>query len=187
MAAKKEKHLNKSVYGTGPKEQARESHTLTILVDNQPGVLARVVGLFSGRGYNIDSLTVAEIDTEKNLSRITVVCVGTPLDIEQIRHQLERLVPVHKVFDLTVAGAFVSRELALIKVVSTGNKRIEAMRIADIFRARVVDSSLQSFIFEVTGGTEKINAFIDLMRPLGMVNVSRTGVAAMIRGKEVLK
>jgi len=183
---KKSKNGDKSVYGTGPTEQQIETHTLSILVDNEPGVLARVIGLFSGRGYNIESLTVAETDHEQNLSRITVVSTGTPLVIEQIKNQLERLVPVHKVFDLTVEGPFVSRELSLIKVVSQGEKRIEALRTADIFRARVVDSTLESFIFEVTGSTDKVDAFIDLMRPLGLVNVSRTGSAAMVRGKDVL-
>lgn len=188
MAQKKSKkdNKNKSVYGTSSKDAAIETHTLTVVVDNQPGVLARVIGLFSGRGYNIESLTVAETDHEKNISRITIVSSGTPLDIEQIRNQLERLVPVHAVFDLTVQGPHVARELALIKIVATGEQRIEALRIADIFRANVVDSTLESFIFEVTGGTEKIDAFIDLMIPLGLANVSRTGIAAMIRGKDVL-
>lgn len=186
MAKKKDKNGNKSVYGPGPKEQQIESHTLAVLVDNEPGVLARVIGLFSGRGYNIESLTVAEVDHEKNLSRITIVSMGTPIDIEQIKNQLERLVPVHSVFDLTVEGPHVERELALVKVVSDGDRRIEALRIADIFRARVVDSSLESFIFEVTGTSEKIEAFIDLMRPLGLANIGRTGVAAMMRGPVVL-
>ncbi|MEM6780645.1 MAG: acetolactate synthase small subunit [Pseudomonadota bacterium] len=186
MAKKKEKNLSQSVYSPNVNEQQIESHTLTILVDNEPGVLARVIGLFSGRGYNIESLTVAEINPEKNLSRITIVSMGTSTDIEQIKHQVERLVPVHRVFDLTVEGAHVERELALIKIIATGEKRIEALRIADIFRARVVDSSLESFIFEVTGTTEKITAFIDLMRPLGLANIGRTGVAAMMRGPTVL-
>lgn len=186
MVKKKDKNGSKSVYGQSSKSTVVETHTLSILVDNEPGVLARVIGLFSGRGYNIESLTVAETDHEKNLSRITIVSSGTALDIEQIRNQLERLVPVHKVYDLTVQGPHVSRELALIKVVSSGDQRIEALRIADIFRARVVDSSLESFIFEVTGGMDKIDAFIDLMRPLGLANVGRTGVAAMLRGREVL-
>lgn len=172
----------KSVYGTGPKDQNIESHTLAVLVDNEPGVLARVIGLFSGRGYNIESLTVAETDHDKNLSRITLVCSGTPMVIDQIKNQLGRLVPVHDVHDLTIEGNFVSRELALIKVQGEGDKRIEALRIADIFRARVVDSTLCSFIFEVTGTTDKVDAFIALMRPLGIEDVSRTGVAAMSRG-----
>ncbi|MCB1680425.1 MAG: acetolactate synthase small subunit [Rhodospirillales bacterium] len=177
---------NKSVYGPGPKEEAIESHTLAILVNNEPGVLARVIGLFSGRGYNIESLTVAETDHAEHLSRITIVCKGTPHVIEQIKAQLGRLVPVLKVSDLTIESAFVSRELALVKVVCTGDKRIEALRIADIFRARAVDSTLESFVFELTGAAEKINAFIDLMRPLGLADVSRTGVAAISRGKEVI-
>ncbi|MCB9963818.1 MAG: acetolactate synthase small subunit [Rhodospirillales bacterium] len=174
-----------SVYGTAPMEERIDTHTLAVLVDNEPGVLAKVIGLFSGRGYNIDSLTVAETDHDKNLSRITVVCSGTPLVIEQIKHQLGRLIPVHDVHDLTIEGAFVSRELALIKVSGQGDQRIEALRIADFFRARVVDSTLSSFVFEVTGTTEKIDAFIDLMRPLGIEDVSRTGVAAMARGEKI--
>jgi acetolactate synthase-1/3 small subunit len=172
----------KSVYGAAPQEEQIASHTLAVLVDNEPGVLARVIGLFSGRGYNIESLTVAETDHDKSLSRITIVASGTPMVIEQIKNQLGRLVPVHDVHDLTIEGAFVSRELALIKVEGTGERRIEALRIADIFRARVVDSTLESFLFEVTGSTEKVDAFIDLMRPLGIADLSRTGVAAMARG-----
>ncbi len=176
----------KSVYGTGPAAGIVERHTLSILVDNEPGVLARVVGLFSGRGYNIESLTVAETDHSNNLSRITIISAGTPLVIEQIKNQLDRVVPVHKVTDLTVEGAHVERELALVKVTGTGEKRIEALRTADIFRARVLDSTLESFVFEVTGTSEKIDAFIALMRGLGIVDVSRTGVAAMSRGKTAI-
>jgi acetolactate synthase I/III small subunit len=157
-------------------------HTIAVLVDNEPGVLARVIGLFSGRGYNIDSLTVAEVNKERTLSRITVVTRGTPMIVEQIKAQLGRLVPVHKVSDLTVEGPHVERELALIKVAGTGEKRVESLRIADIFRARVVDSSTSSFVFEVTGTSEKLNAFIDLMIPLGLIDVSRTGVVAIARG-----
>ena len=171
-----------SVYGLGPVEERIEAHTLAILVDNEPGVLAKVIGLFSGRGYNIESLTVAETDHDKNLSRITIVCSGTALVIEQIKNQLGRIVPVRDVHDLTIEGAHFSRELALIRVSGKGDHRIEALRIADIFRARVVDSTLQSFLFEVTGTTEKVDAFIDLMRPLGIEDISRTGVAAMSRG-----
>lgn len=159
-----------------------ERHTLSVLVDNEAGVLARVIGLFSGRGYNIDSLTVAEVDQKGHTSRITVVTSGPPQVITQIKAQLERMVPVHRVNDLTVEAPSVERELALIKVVSKGDKRVEALRLADIFRARVVDSSLESFVFEMTGTPDKINAFIDLMRPLGLADVSRTGVAAIARG-----
>jgi acetolactate synthase I/III small subunit len=157
-------------------------HTIAVLVDNEPGVLARVIGLFSGRGYNIESLTVAEIDRRNNLSRITVVTSGTPMIIEQIKAQLARLVPVHAVRDLTDEGPHVERELALIKVTGTGERRIESLRLADIFRARVVDSTTESFVFEMTGSTEKLNAFINLMEPLGLVDVSRTGVVAIARG-----
>jgi acetolactate synthase-1/3 small subunit len=156
------------------------------LVDNEPGVLARVIGLFSGRGYNIESLTVAETDHLNNLSRITVLSSGTPLVVEQIRNQLDRLVPVHRVTDLTLEGEHVERELALVKVVSTGEKRIEALRAADIYRARVVDSTMDSYVFEITGSTRKVNAFVDLMRGLGMIDVSRTGVAAMSRGAKAI-
>ncbi|CCG07905.1 Acetolactate synthase, small subunit [Pararhodospirillum photometricum DSM 122] len=157
-------------------------HTISVLVDNEAGVLARVIGLFSGRGYNIESLTVAEVNAQEHLSRITLVTSGTPMIIEQIKAQLGRLVPVHKVSDLTVEGPHVSRELALVKVAGTGEKRVESLRIADIFRARVVDSTNESFVFEIVGKTEKINAFIALMEPLGLTDVTRTGVAAIARG-----
>ena len=157
-------------------------HTIAVLVDNEPGVLARVIGLFSGRGYNIESLTVAEVDETQNLSRITVVTSGTEMIIEQIKAQLDRLVPVHRVSDLTLEGPSVEREMALIKVAGQGDNRIESLRIADIFRARVVDSTATSFVFEMTGSTSKIDAFVDLMKPLGMVDISRTGVVAIARG-----
>lgn len=183
---KKKQAPVQSVYGTGPKGSHIETHTLSILVDNEPGVLARVIGLFSGRGYNIESLTVAETDHNNNLSRITVICSGTPSVIEQIKNQLDRLVPVHRVTDLSLEGEHVERELALIKVNSSGEKRIEALRTADIFRARVVDSTHESYVFEVTGSSAKVDAFIDLMRGLGMIDVSRTGVAAMSRGAKAI-
>ncbi|MGY8990606.1 MAG: acetolactate synthase small subunit, partial [Rhodospirillales bacterium] len=157
-------------------------HTIAVLVDNEPGVLARVIGLFSGRGYNIESLTVAPVDTEDNLSRINVVTSGTPMVIAQIKAQLSRLVPVHHIKDLTADGPSVEREMALVKVKGKGEKRVESLRIADIFRAQVLDSSNDSFVFEVVGSTEKLNAFIELMKPLGLVDVSRTGVAAIARG-----
>jgi acetolactate synthase-1/3 small subunit len=162
--------------------QAIESHTVSILVDNEPGVLARVIGLFSGRGYNIDSLTVTETEHEAHLSRITIVTAGTPMVIEQIKAQLERLVPVHRVEDLTVLGPALERELALVKVKGKGEKRVEALRLADAFRARVVDATNQSFVFEITGGTRKIDQFIVLMKSLGLAEVARTGVAAISRG-----
>ena len=160
-----------------------ERHNMAVLVDNEAGVLARVIGLFSGRGYNIESLTVAETDAEEGLSRITIVTSGTPMIIEQIKAQLDRLVPVHRVVDLTIEGASVERELALVKVAGKGNKRVEALRIADIFRARAIDSTNESFVFEISGSTDKLNAFVDLMEPLGLVDVSRTGVVAIARGR----
>jgi acetolactate synthase-1/3 small subunit len=159
-----------------------ERHTIAVLVDNEPGVLARVIGLFSGRGYNIESLTVAEVDRAERLSRITIVTSGTPMIIEQIKAQLSRLVPVHKVHDLTEEGPFVEREMALVKVTGKGEARIEALRLADIFRARVVDTTIESFVFEMTGSAEKLNAFIALMEPLGLAEVSRTGAVAIARG-----
>ncbi len=159
-----------------------ETHTLAVIVDNEAGVLARVIGLFAGRGYNIESLTVAEVDHAGQRSRITVVTTGTPAVIEQIKAQLGRLVPVYNVHDLTVEGPSVERELALVKVTGAADKRVEAMRIADVFRARVVDSTLESFVFEITGAPTKIDAFTDLMRPLGLKEIARTGVAAISRG-----
>ncbi len=159
-----------------------ERHTLAVIVENEPGVLARVIGLFAGRGYNIESLTVAEIDHEGHRSRITIVTSGTPQVIEQIKAQLGRIVPVHQVNDLTVEGPSVERELALLKVSGKGDHRLEALRLADIFRASVVDSTLESFVFEITGTPEKIDALAELMRPLGLVEIARTGVAALRRG-----
>lgn len=163
-------------------DNAQRTATIAVLVENEAGILARVVGLFSGRGYNIDSLTVAPIDEERRLSRITVVTSGTEMVIEQIKAQLDRLVPVHKVSDLTREGPHLSRELALIKVVGAGDARIEALRLAEAFRARVVDATTESFVFEMTGNADKLDAFIALMRPLGLAEVSRTGAVAIVRG-----
>jgi len=164
-----------------------ERHTLSVLVDNEPGVLARVIGLFSGRGYNIDSLTVSETEHERHLSRITIVTSGTPMVIEQIRHQLERLVQIRRVVDLTESVApAIERELAMVKVRGRGENRVEALRLADAFRARVIDAGTESFIFEITGATEKIESFINLMLPLGLIEVSRTGVVAISRGAEAM-
>ncbi len=163
-----------------------ERHTLTVLVDNEAGVLARVVGLFSGRGYNIESLTVAEVDPMTRISRITIVTSGTPDVIEQIEAQLRRQVMTHKVTNWTSAESGIEREMALVKVSGTGEKRVEALRMADAFRARPVDTTHTSFVFEITGAPGKIDSFIDLMRPLGLVDVSRTGVAALSRGPEAM-
>lgn len=183
-ALKIKKGSNKhSAYNLRPDYgDVQETHTIAVVVDNEAGVLARVIGLFSGRGYNIESLTVAEIDHEGHMSRITVVTTGTPQVIEQIKAQLDRIVPVHEVHDLTVEGNPVERELALLKVSGEGEKRVEALRLADIFRASVVDSTLASFTFEITGTSEKIDAFAELMRPLGLSEIARTGVAALSRG-----
>ena len=162
------------------------SATISVLVDNESGVLARVIGLFSGRGYNIDSLTVAPVESEGGRSRINVVTSGTEMVIEQIKAQLDRLVPVHRVADLSREGPHVAREMALVKVIGGGQKRVEALSIADTFRARVVDTTVESFVFELTGATDKLDAFIELMRDLGLTEVSRTGVAALARGKRTI-
>jgi acetolactate synthase-1/3 small subunit len=173
-----------SHYPSAPESQVVEARTLCVLVDNEPGVLARVIGLFAGRGYNIDSLTVSETEHEKHLSRITVVTRGTPMVIEQIKNQLDRLVPVHRVVDVTTAGPALQRELAMVKVRGKGEQRVEALRLADAFRARVIDASNESFVFEITGASDKIESFVNLMLPLGLVEVSRTGVVAISRGPE---
>src|SRR2546430_9655413 len=164
------------------KNPATERHTAPVLVDNEPGVLARVIGLFSGRGYNIDSLTVSETEHEKHLSRITIVTTGTPMVIEQIKNQLERLVPVHRVVDATIGGKAIERELAMLKVKGSGERRVEALRLADAFRARVIDATTESFVFEITGKSDKIEQFVELRLPLGLVEASRTGIVALTRG-----
>jgi len=171
-------------YPAATVKEAIESHTLAVIVDNEPGVLARVIGLFSGRGYNIESLTVSETEHEKHLSRITIMTRGTPMVIEQIKNQLDRMVPVHRVVDMTIAGPAIERELAMVKVRGEGDNRVEALRLSDAFRARVVDATTESFVFEITGGSEKIDQFINLMLPLGLVEVSRTGIVAIARGPE---
>jgi acetolactate synthase-1/3 small subunit len=167
-------------------DSTQRSATISVLVENEAGVLARVVGLFSGRGYNIDSLTVAAVEDARNRSRINIVTSGTAMVIEQIKAQLDRLVPVHRVADLTQQGPHLAREMALIKVVGTGNDRAEALRLADAFRARVVDATVESFVFEMTGSSDKLDAFVELMRPLGLAEVSRTGVAALARGTRTI-
>ena len=168
------------------KPEAAERHTLSLVVDNESGILARIAGLFSSRGYNIESLTVADVSEDLSLSRITIVTCGSPHVMEQIISQLDRLVPVHKVADLTAEGPHVERELALVKVAGGGDHRIEAMRLAEIYRARVLDATTGSFVFELTGSTQKINTFIDLMREVGLVEVARTGVVAISRGREAI-
>jgi acetolactate synthase I/III small subunit len=173
-----------SAYFLAPETQTVERHTLSVLVDNEPGILARIVGLFAARGFNIDSLTVSETEHEKGLSRITVVTVATPKVLTQIKLQLERLIPVHKVHDLTAEGKALERELALVKVASKGEPRAEALRLADAYRAQVVDATTESFVFEVTGKPSKIDSFISLMVPLGLIEVVRTGLAAISRGPE---
>jgi len=166
------------------RHQAEERHVLTIMVDNEAGILAKIAGLFTARGYNIDSLTVADITENHQVSRITIVTHGPPARIDQIHAQLERLVPVHKVVDLSELGPHVERELALVKVAGTGDIRVEALRVADVFRAKVVDTSTKSFIFELTGTPDKIDSFVALMRELGLVEVGRTGIVGMMRGPE---
>lgn len=174
------------VYDIPEKHDPLGRHTLAVLVDNEFGVLGRVIGLFSGRGYNIESLTVAEVEETPKRSRITIVTTGTEQVVEQIKALLERMVPVHKVHDLTVEGPHVERELALVKVSGVGEHRMEALRVAEIFRARSVDATTDSFIFEITGKPSKIDTFIALMQPVGLVEIARTGAAAMARGKDGL-
>ncbi len=176
-----------SAYFLEDKHDPIEKHTLSIVVDNEPGVLARVIGLFSGRGYNIESLTVSETEHEAHVSRITIVTSGTAEVLIQIKAQLERMVPVHSVADLTVTGEAIERELALIKVAGEGEHRMEALRLADAFRARVVDVTQNSFVFEITGKTRKVEQFISLMQPIGLEEVVRTGVTAISRGPDALK
>jgi acetolactate synthase-1/3 small subunit len=173
-----------SHYPAAPVAQRSETHTLSVLVDNEPGVLARVIGLFSGRGYNIDSLTVSETEHEKHVSRITIVTRGTPMVIEQIKHQLERLIPIHRVIDVTLAGPAIEHELAMIKVRGEGDRRAEALRVANDFDARVVDDTTKSFVFEVSGSTDKIERCIAQLLPLGLIEVSRSGIVAITRGAE---
>ena len=166
------------------KKEETESHTISILVDNEAGALARVIGLFSGRGYNIESLSVAEIDQDKHKSRITIVTNGSMMTINKIKSQLERLVPVHSVNDLTSEGPSIEREMALIKVVCSKNDREEVIRLSEVYRAKTVDTTKDSFIFELTGNIEKINSFVALLRPLGLEDISRTGLAAVTRGSK---
>ena len=173
-----------SAYFMEERHDPNEAHTLSVLVQNEPGVLARVIGLFSGRGYNIESLTVSETENQKHVSRITIVTTGTPMVIEQIKHQLDRMVPVYRVVDMTLSGRSIERELAMVKLRGTGEHRVEALRLAEAFRARVIDATIESFIFELTGAPRKIDDFVELMRPLGLVEVSRTGIAAISRGPE---
>ena len=171
-----------SAYFIEEKKEEMVSHTLSILVDNEPGVLSRIAGLFSGRGYNIESLTVSETEHEKHLSRFTIVTKGTSMVLEQIKNQLDRMVPVHRVVDLTVESNPLERELALVKVAGRGEKRIEALRLAEIYRAQVIDASTEHFVFEITGPTPEIERFLRIMSELGLVEVSRTGIAAIGRG-----
>lgn len=173
-----------SAYFLEDRKDPNETHTLSVLVANEPGVLARVIGLFSGRGYNIESLTVSETEHQKHVSRITIVTTGTPQVIQQIKHQLDRMIPVYNVVDMTLAGNAIERELAMVKVRGKGEPRVESLRLAEAFRARVIDASTESFVFELTGASGKIDQFIELMKPLGLVEVARTGVAAITRGPE---
>jgi acetolactate synthase I/III small subunit len=182
--ARKEGSMSTTHYPAATATQAIEGHTLAVIVDNEPGVLARVIGLFSGRGYNIESLTVSETEHEKHLSRITIATRGTPMVIEQIKNQLDRMVPVHRVVDLTVAGPVIERELAMVKVRGDADSRAEALRLADTFKARVIDATAESLVFEVTGSPNEIDQFVSRMLPLGLVEVSRTGIVAISRGPD---
>ena len=176
-----------SAYFMEDRHDPNETHTLSVLVQNEPGVLARVIGLFSGRGYNIESLTVSETESQKHLTRITIVTTGTPMVIQQIKHQLDRMIPVYRVVDMTLTGGrSIERELAMVKVRGGGDHRVEALRLADVFRAKVIDAKMDSFVFEVTGSSDKVQTFIGLMAGLGLVDVGRTGIVAMSRGGDAL-
>ena len=165
-------------------QPSTERHVLNVIVDNEAGILAKIAGLFTARGYNIDSLTVADISEDHAVSRITIVTSGPEPVIDQIRAQLERLIAVHKVIDLTEHGPHVERELALVKVAGKGEARVEALRIAELFRANVVDTTTSSFVFELTGSPAKLDSFITLMRELGLVEVGRSGIVGMMRGAD---
>ncbi|WP_307155704.1 MULTISPECIES: acetolactate synthase small subunit [Hyphomicrobiales] len=179
-----------STYFIEDRQDPEEAHTLSVLVDNEPGVLARVIGLFSGRGYNIESLTVSETEHEKHLSRITIVTRGSVAVLEQIKNQLGRLVPVHRVTDLTEVAVArnqekpLERELALVKVAGHGEMRVEALRLADAFKAEVIDATREHFVFQMTGRSAKVEQFISIMQPMGLIEVCRTGLAALSRGPE---
>jgi acetolactate synthase-1/3 small subunit len=175
-----------SVYDLTPSEEAESLATFAVLVDNEPGVLHRLVGLFAARGYNIESLTVAETDHKAHTSRVTIVTRGTQHVLAQIEAQLTKMVSTRHVQDVTRDPNGLERELALVKVVGSGPDRVEALRVADIFRAKVIDTTHESFVFELTGAPSKIDKFTDLMRPLGLKEVSRTGVLSIQRGVEVL-
>ena len=177
---------SKSAYELKGDSSPKLRHCFAVLVDNEPGVLARVINLFAGRGYNIESLTVSTITADDSISRINIVTTGTAMVIDQIKAQLNRLVPVRSVYDLTVDGPFVSQEVVLIRVVASDHQRRESLRIADIFRATVVDTTLESFIFQMSGSTDKVDSFIELMRALGDTEIARSGVVALSRGSEVL-
>jgi acetolactate synthase-1/3 small subunit len=167
-----------------------ECHILSVLVDNEPGVLARVIGLFSGRAYNIESLTVCETEHEEHLSRITIVTRGTHQVLEQIKAQLERIVPVHRVVDLTTRAKElghdmpIEREAVLVKVLNVGERRAETLRLADAFGAKVVDATMEHFVLEATGTSSKIDQFVAVLKPLGLAEVCRTGIVAMNRGPQ---
>src|SRR5207237_6844521 len=175
-----------SAYCMEERHAPTETHTLSVLGQSDPGVRARVIGLFSGRGYNIESLTVSETESQKHVSRITIVTTGTPMVIQQIKHQLDRMIPVYRVVDMTLSGRSIERELAMVKLRGTGEHRVEALRLSEAFRAKVIDATIESFVFEITGNSAKINQFIDLMRPLGLIEVLRTGVASIWRCAEGL-
>jgi acetolactate synthase-1/3 small subunit len=154
-------------------------HCLAILVANEPGVLARVIGLFSGRGYNIESLAVAEVDGERHLSRITIVTSGTNDIVNQIKAQLGRLVPVQRVVDLGEAGAWIEREMALLKVAAEGASRVEVLRLAEAGRARVIDGAASPLVFHFAGTPDEVSRFLEQMRPHGLIEVVRTGTVGI--------
>ena len=157
-------------------------HTISVFVENKFGVLARIAGLFSARGFNIDSLSVG-VTLDPTVSRMTIITQGDDQIIEQVTKQLHRLIDVIKVIDLTQSD-FVEREMVMIKVQANQSNRAEILRIADIFRGKIVDVNPYTMTMEVTGDEGKINALIDLLRPLGIKEITRTGKVSMARGKK---
>ena len=177
----------KSAYSFATKKEKVENHIIVVWVDNEAGVLARVVGLFSGRGYNIDSLAVAEVDKKKNISRITIATSGTPQVLQQIRLQLGKLVPVHKVADFPSNKKTLMREMALLKVVSSKTQLDKAKKLCKKYKYTLLDKTEKSCVFEVSALKREIDDLIKKLQPIGLASASRTGVVAMTKGSEIYK
>ena len=179
---------SKSAYSSPGKQGKFDTHIIVVWVDNEAGVLARVVGLFSGRGYNIESLAVAEIDPKLNISRITIVTTGTPQVIEQIKLQLKKLVPVHKVADFKREDKkVIFKEMALFKVVGNNSKKEKALNACKKYNAVILDKTKNSYVIQITALRREIDSMSKNLKKFGLVSVSRTGAVAMTRGSEIFK